>query len=334
MPFFSRSFLILSLFFCFHMGGAALAEEWDVGFKAIQVSDPAVHYDIEVAVWYPTQTKAKKESIGSAILHVAMGAELSVPTQGLILISHGFSGNSLGHNDTAQFLARLGYVVATPTHPDLKGLKSGKAEFDPLVARPRQILLIIDELLTHPLLKTSLHQNRIGIIGFSLGTYTALTAIGAKPDLSGLATYCALNVQDALLCSPKANQRFSAIAPNLTSRRDNRIGGAVLLAPAYGPLFSKNALANVKIPVQLFSAEKDQELNNRYNAQYFEEFLPNTTSTEVIKDAGHFVFMAPCPEKLKQAVPFICEDTESVDRVAVHQKLNRDIAKFFSEVLK
>ena len=334
MASFTKHFLILSLFFFVQVGGAALAEEWDVGFRSIQVSDPAIHHDIEVAVWYPTKAKAKKESIEPATLHVARGAELSVPPQGLILISHGFSGNSLGHNDTAQFLARHGYVVATPTHPDLKGLKSGKAEFDPLVARPRHIQLIIDELLNHPSLKQNLHQNRIGIIGFSLGAYTALTAIGARPDLSGLATYCAVNVQDALLCSPQANQRFSAIAPSLTSQRDNRIGGAVLLAPAYGPLFTKNTLANVKIPVQLFSAEKDQELNNRYNAQHFEEFLPNTTWTGVIKDAGHFVFMAPCPEKLKRAVPFICEDTASVDRVAVHQKLNRDIEKFFSEVLK
>lgn len=330
MTLFARIFLIFGVF----SGSAALAEEWNVGFRSIQVSDPAIHYDIEVAVWYPTQTEAKQESIGSAILNVARDSEPLASIKGLILISHGFSGNSLGHNDTAQYLARHGYVVATPTHPDLKGLKSGKAEFDPLVARPRHTQLIIDELLNHPSLKTNLHQNRIGIIGFSLGTYTALTVIGAKPDLSGLATYCAVNAQDTLLCSPQANQRFSAIAPNLTSQRDNRIGGAVLLAPAYGPLFSKNALANVKIPVQLFSAEKDQELNNRYNAQHFEELLPNTTSTEVIKDASHFVFMAPCPEKLKRAVPFICEDTEPVDRVAVHQKLNRDIAKFFDEMME
>ena len=334
MTLFARIFLIFSFFSCFLVGGAALAKEWDVGFRNILVSDPVIHHDIEVAVWYPTQAKAKKETIGSATLHIARGAELHVSSRGLIIISHGFSGNSLGHNDTAQFLASLGYVVATPTHPDLQGLKSGKPGFDPLVARPRHIQLIIDELLNHPPFKTNLHQNRIGIIGFSLGTYTALTVAGAKPGLSGLATYCTTNIKDALLCSTQASQRFTAIAPNLISQRDNRIGGAVLLAPAYGPLFSKNSLANVKIPVRLFSAEKDQELNNRYNAQHFEEFLPNTASIEVIKDAGHFVFMAPCPEGLKRAVPFICEDAESVDRVAVHQKLNRDIAKFFNEVLK
>jgi len=34
------------------------------------------------------------------------------------------------------------------------------------------------------------------------------------------------------------------------------------------------------------------------------------------------------------AVPAICEDAASVDRVALHQKLNGDIAEFFNEVLK
>jgi len=329
-----RHFLIFSVISHLLIGNTALAEEGSVGFKAIQVFDPVIHYDIEVAVWYPTQDKAKQESIGPVILDVARDARPLASSQGLILISHGFSGNFLGHNDTAQFLARLGYVVATPTHPDLQGLKSGKPEFDPLVIRPRHIQLIIDELLNHPSLKTNFRQTRVGIIGFSLGTYTALTAIGAKPDLSGLAAYCAVNIKDTLLCSPQANRRFSAIAPNLISQRDNRIGGAVLLAPAYGPLFSEKSLADIDISIQLFSAEKDLELDHRYNVQHFEKFLPNTTPVEVIKDAGHFVFMAPCSDGLKQAVPLICEDSEPINRKVVHQKLNGDIAKFFDEVLK
>jgi predicted dienelactone hydrolase len=330
----ARHFLIFGVISHFLIGNAALAEEWSVGFKNIQIFDPVIQYDIEVAIWYPTQDKAKQESIGPEILDVARDARPLDSSQGLILISHGFSGNFLGHNDTAQFLARLGYVVAAPTHPDLQGLKSGKPAFDPLVIRPRHIQLLIDELLNHPSLKTKFRQSRVGVIGFSLGTYTALTAIGAKPDLSGLAEYCAVNIKDALLCSPQASRRFSTIAPNLISQRDNHIGGAVLLAPAYGPLFSEKSLADIDIPVQLFSAEKDLELDNQYNVWHFEKFISNTAPAEVIKDAGHFVFMAPCSERLKQAVPLICEDSKSVDRIAVHQKLNLGIAKFFDEVLK
>lgn len=329
MKLFTRVFLIFSALYV----SSVPAEEWNVGFTTIGVSDSVVDYDIEVAIWYPTEAKVKGETIGPTTLQLAKGAPPLVSSQNLILISHGFSGNFLGHNDTAQYLARLGYVVATPTHPDLQGLKSGNPEFDPLVARPRHIQLIIDELLNHPSFEANLNQNHIGIIGFSLGTYTALTALGATPDFSGLAAYCAVNTQDVLLCSSQAKQRFSTIESNLALQRDNRFGGAVLLAPAYGPIFPEKSLANIATSVQLFSAENDQELDSRYNAQYFKESLPNIASTAIIKDAGHFVFMAPCPEELKRVVPFICSDTESVDRVMVHQKLNRDIAKFFKEVL-
>lgn len=333
MTFHTRLFLISSLLFCSLIGRSAIAEEWNVGFKSLQVSDPVFHDNIEVAVWYPTRAKAQDESIGPLTLHLAVGAEMPASSKGLILISHGFSGNAFGHNDTAQHLASLGFVVASPTHPDLQGLKSGKPKLDPLVARPRQIQLVIDELLKHPSFKKSLRPNRIGIIGFSLGTYTALATIGAKADLSGLASYCAINSKDFLLCSPQARHRLSAIAPDLIPQHDNRISAAVLLAPAYGPFFSDESLSTVKIPIQLFAAEQDTELDNQYNALHFEENLPNGTSLEMIKDAGHFVFLAPCPEKLKRAVPFLCEDNESVDRVAIHQKLNRDIAGFFNKAL-
>ena len=330
----ARHFLIVGVIACFLTGKVALAEEWNVGLKNVQVFDPVIQHDVSVAIWYPTQDRAKQESIGPVTLDVARDARPLASSQGLIIISHGFSGNFLGHNDTAQYLAKQGYVVATPTHPDLQGLKSGKPAFDPLVIRPRHIQLFMDELVDHPALTTTFRQRRVGVIGFSLGAYTALTSVGAKPDLSGLADYCAVNVTDALLCSPQARRRLSIIAPYLTAYRDSRIGAAVLMAPAYGPLFSEKSLADVDIPVQLFSAEKDQELDNQYNVWRFEKFMPNTAPVEVIKDAGHFVFMAPCSERLKQAVPFICEDRQSVDRIAVHQKLNRDITTFFDKVLK
>ena len=324
-----RFFLISITCFSFLITNIVLAEEWNVGLRVIQVSDPAFRSDIEVAVWYPTQSKAKEESMGAMPLLVAKDAESLSSSQGLIILSHGFSGNFMGHNDTAQFLAKRGYIVATPTHPDLPGLATGQAEFDPLVARPRHIQLIISELLNQPSF-TSIDQSRIGIIGFSLGAYTALSALGATPDLSGLKAYCEINQKDTLLCSYRAKQRFPIIAASLTPQKNHLISAAILLAPAYGPLFSEETLAGVKTPIGLFSAEKDQELDNQYNAEYFKKFLPNITSHKALKDAGHFIFMAPCPEGLKQAVPLICEDPVSVDREAIHHELNRDIDFFFS----
>ena len=96
----SRGFLTFSAFFCFLLSDALLAEEWNVGFRIIQVSDTAIHNDIEVAIWYPTQTEAREETVGVATLQIAKDAEPLSSSRGLILISHGFSGNFMGHNDT------------------------------------------------------------------------------------------------------------------------------------------------------------------------------------------------------------------------------------------
>ncbi|WP_428034823.1 alpha/beta hydrolase family protein [Amphritea sp.] len=332
MSLLARILIIFTTFSYSLAGRIAQADEWNVGFNTLQVSDPELDYDIDVAVWYPTQESAKAETVGPATLYVARGAKPIARTHGLILISHGFSGSFLGHNDTAQFLARQGFVVATPTHPDLPGLKSGKPAFDPLVVRPRHLRLVSNRLLNHPQFKAGFLQPRVGVIGYSLGGYTALAASGVQPDLSGLAAYCSVEINDALLCSPEATQRFATIADQLPQQKIDQLAAIVLLAPAYGPLFSEQSLAKLDIPVRLFSAEKDQELDNRYNAQHFEKFLGNTSANEVIKDAGHFVFMAPCPDALKHAIPLLCEDNKNVDRLSVHQKLNETIGHFFARV--
>jgi len=329
----ARSLLVFCALICSLIGDNLLAGEWNVGFKTIQLSDPVIDKEIEVALWYPSEAESKAETIGPAILNLAREAKPIAKAQGLIVISHGFTGSLLSHNDTAQYLAKQGYLVATPTHPDLPGLRSRKPELDPLVVRPRHIKLIVDQLLNHPPGNMSLRQKYVGIVGFSLGTYSALVAMGAEPDLSGLGNYCLVNAKDDLLCSPGSKQRFGMIAPHLESKSDKRIAAAVLLAPAYGPFFSEGSLKGIEASIQLVSAEEDLELDYQYNVQHFAKYLPNSGSIEVIKGAGHFVFIAPCPDSLKQAVPFICKDSESVDREAVHEKLNSDIARFFNNVL-
>ena len=314
-------------------GDITLSKEWNVGLRLIQFPDPVMQAELDVAVWYPSDAKVKEEAVGMAILQVAKDADLISGTKGLILISHGFSGNFLGHQDTAQYLAKNGYVVATFTHPDLPGLKTRIPELDPLISRPRQVALIVEEVLNHPLFKASLLNKRIGFVGFSLGAYTGLISAGAKPDLSSLEEYCATGPRDFLLCSVAARHRFTSIRPQLASLPATQISGAVLLAPAYGPLFSKKSFAKVSIPMRMISAGKDEELDNRVNAQHFKNLLSDKAAHEIIAGAGHYIFMAPCSDQLKLVVPVICEDPASINRAEIHQRLNKDIAIFFDEVL-
>ena len=310
-----------------------MSEEWDVGLRLIQLPDPVMQSELGVAVWYPSDAEVKEEAVGMAILQVAKNADLVSEVKGLVLISHGFSGTFLAHQDTAQYLAKNGYVVATFTHPDLPGLKTGIPQLDPMVSRPRQIAMIVDGISSHPLFKNSLLNKRIGFVGFSLGAYTGLVSAGAKPDLLSLENYCATGPRDFLLCSVAARQRFNSIRPQLASLPVTQISAAVLLAPAYGPFFSEKSFANVSIPVRIISAGKDEELDNRVNAQHFKSVLSDKAGHEIIAGAGHYIFMAPCSDKLKLAVPVICTDPESIDRVEVHRRLNKNIVRFFDNLL-
>jgi len=287
----------------------------------------------EVAVWYPTQASPKYEKLGGKTLLIAKESKPIKDIKGLIIISHGFSGNFLGHNDTAQSLAQTGYVVATPTHPDLAGLATGKPELDPLISRPRYIELIITEVSNSPLFKSNKLKNRAGMIGFSLGAYTALVTAGVAPDLSSLDAYCAINKNDELLCSAESTHRFEAIEPYILPLVATQIKGAVLLAPAYGPFFSEKSFSKFSIPIKIYSAEEDKALENKYNAQHIKTLLSTNVTHDILKDAGHFIFMSPCSKELKLAVPFICNDSEDVDRVKIHQNMNKDIIEFFNTVL-
>ncbi len=53
----------------------------------------------------------------------------------------------------------------------------------------------------------------------------------------------------------------------------------------------------------------------------------------MIEGAGHFVFLAPCSAALARAVPAICTDPPGIDRVAIHEKLNAEMAAFFRRTL-
>ena len=184
------------------MSSKAVAQESNIGFQSITVLDTQIDQEIDVALWYPTDAISKEEQVGPTTLQIALDAPSIPNIKGMVLISHGFSGSFLGHSDTAAYLAQNGYVVVTPTHPDEQGLAAGRPELDPLALRPRQLRLLLDELLAERLPET----NNIAIIGFSLGAYTALSVLGATPDLTKLETYCS-SVADELLCSPQMAAR-------------------------------------------------------------------------------------------------------------------------------
>lgn len=189
-----------------------MAEGWNVGFRSISVSDPAFGGGLEAALWFPSQAEEVPTSFGELMLPVARGGEPIGSIKGLVIFSHGFSGNYLSHHDTARFLAKSGFLVVTPTHPDKLGLASQKPEYDPLVIRPHHLSLLIDYLLKESAYKAIIPADNISVVGFSLGAYSALVSIGGNPSIEGLPSYCIKKPADELLCSGWARKRIGSIS--------------------------------------------------------------------------------------------------------------------------
>jgi predicted dienelactone hydrolase len=120
----------------------------------------------------------------------------------LIVFSHGFGGCAKQSTFLTSYLADQGYIVIAPDHADAdcrgrisQGMRSGKAAWperpfrqpeswtDKTEAdRKDDILFAVESLLDDRMYKNYVDTQRMGLIGHSLGGYTALGLAGAWPS--------------------------------------------------------------------------------------------------------------------------------------------------------
>lgn len=267
--------------------------------KTISVLDPVHDRPFDVSLWVPDENEGRH----------------------LVLISHGFAGDSSSHSPLAEGLAALGYTVAAPTHPDLGGLEAAEPELDPLVLRPRHISLTIDHLEA-----ANKPFDSVTVVGHSLGGYSALRVLGANPSGDAIDSHCSDNPNDVVLCNAAAKARFDGLATNPANTNDARIDRAVLLAPGYGPLFSEDDLVNVSNPILVIEAEADQELPGDQVTQLVAN-LPNSPEQNSLP-GGHYVFLRSCTTAEASALPDLCTDPNNSDRVATAAELVTTIDDF------
>jgi predicted dienelactone hydrolase len=166
----------------------------------------AVHFGHRVAaVWYPTTASASTYSYsprfsGIVALDAAPGTACHAPVP-LVVFSHGFTGCGMQSIALTEELARHGYVVAAPDHadalfchidPEAAGLPSRSER--PSFARPdswtdttfadrrNDVEATIDGLLADKDFREVIDLEKIGLMGHSLGGYTALGMAGAWPS--------------------------------------------------------------------------------------------------------------------------------------------------------
>jgi predicted dienelactone hydrolase len=310
------------------LGWAGFAQAAAVGFERVSVP-VAGDRPLAVAIWYPSTGAEVSEPLALGAQTVAHGGPIAGSGHGLIVISHGTGGSNADHFDTAQALARAGFVVAAVSHTG--DTYDDRSRALRIVERPRQLSLVIDYMTADWRGRANVNAKRIGAFGFSSGGFTVLAAVGGKPDMSLLAAHCAEHPRyfDCSL-QRQFNGQSGAGAPVVAA--DPRIRAAVVAAPALGFTFAPAGLSAVTVPVQLWRAEADTVLPHPLYAEAVRSALPKPPEYHVVAGADHYDFLPPCSPGLAKVAPVIC-GKPAFDRAAFHTTFNAEVVRFFQKTL-
>ena len=87
------------------------------GLQEISVPAKGESPAITGVVWTPCAEPAGEVKLGTATLQATANCPILGDKLPLVIISHGYGGNALGHRDTAQALVEAGFVVVAISHP-------------------------------------------------------------------------------------------------------------------------------------------------------------------------------------------------------------------------
>ncbi len=332
----SLIFALCALLAATHAANASQA-----GFRRINIAaNAAGAAPIVVALYYPTQAVERTVNMGPFTQRVAMGGQAEDQVKGLILVSHGTGGSEVGHTSLAEGLARQGYLVAALRHPgdnwqDMSLRQTSLQNY--FATRPQQASHVISALLNDPEWKDRIASDakgpRVGALGHSAGGYTVLALAGARPDASRFASHCVQHrMDDPIFCGIGGKQAPTTASAAAAPLADARVRAVVAMAPV-GAVFSAASFADVKVPVAIYSADKDRFLVPRFHAEWVARNLPAAQFHQV-PNALHFAFMDTPGMPIATEDGDVAPDLPGFKRQDFLRQLQREIPDFFDKAFQ
>ncbi|KAA3511179.1 alpha/beta hydrolase family protein [Agrobacterium rosae] len=334
-----------------------LADQY-VGTRDITVHSPARNRDLSVTLWYPSDGKGQKVSVGENRIFDGAPAikDASLPRDHLplVLLSHGSGSRAIGMAWIATALAEAGFLVAAPDHPGTTSGDSTPADTPKIWERTDDISTIVTSLTTSAEWSVSVDAKRVGVLGFSLGGSAAMELAGARADLDAYAQYCvdyatSMDCQwfaggrgyknDEQIVFPKFDLRSVDKARFEQSNHDARIRSAVLVDPGLEVAFTKDSLKAIDIPLTFINLGSVGEIPVSVLSDQLAKHVPDATYMQV-DDSNHFSFLPVCKKdvdaflKSVGEIDPICEPMAKRDRADIHEELVTKIVSAFQRTLK
>ncbi|MBD3887553.1 alpha/beta hydrolase [Phormidium tenue FACHB-886] len=185
----------------------------------------------------------------------------------VVVISHGLGSDRTTFAYLAEQLASYGFAVAVPEHPGsdaqhIQHLASGEVnqviQPSELINRPLDVKYLLDKLAhlsqSHAISR-QLDLQRVGVVGQSLGGYTALALAGASFNTQPLTAGC--STQDLLNLSLLLECQAQALPQPLPALVDHRVKAVVAVDPIGSSLFQESGFKDISIPVMIVSGSND-----------------------------------------------------------------------------
>lgn len=291
-----------------------------VGFEEILVTDTKTKITFPMIVFYPTQTVETTIQIGQYTIEGSRSASVKQGKFPLVIISHGSGSSPILFRTHARFLAQNGFIVCLPEHPFNNRNNNEHADsIENLIDRPRHISESLDAILSNDKFKSYIEKEKISIIGHSIGGYTALALAGGVP-----------HTKHQIEHDPNTQIAKSQEIPVTV---DSRIKAIILLAPATGWFKSEGSLSEVKIPILIYSGDKD-EITPLFHADIIKGNISNRNliTHKIIKNAGHFSFLSSFPAHMKLPNFPPANDPEGFNRENFHKQMYEEILHYLQQL--
>ncbi|WP_263744683.1 alpha/beta hydrolase [Plectonema radiosum] len=185
----------------------------------------------------------------------------------VIVISHGLAEDRNTFAYLAKHLVSYGFAVAVIEHPEtnskdfqqfLSGFASTPQATD-LINRPLDVKYLLDELQrlndSDVNLKGKFNLKQVGVIGHSLGGYTALALAGATINFQQVRKDCipnrSLNLSVFLQCGALELQ------PGIYPIKDDRVKAILAFNPLSSTIFGSKGVSQIQIPTMLLASSQD-----------------------------------------------------------------------------